>query len=107
MIQVGNAGFHAFCLLRGVSAGVAAENDNVQQTIAHKSITAVNAAYDLTGGVEIFNVGLAVIGDFQSAFLVVQGGLNQNGLFTNVDTVLTKHTHHGGDPLFDGAGTVL
>ena len=94
-------------LLRGVSAGVAAENDDIQQTVTHQTIAAVDAAYDLTGGVQILHIGLAVIGDLKSAVLVMECGVDQDRLLANVDAVLAEHTHHGGDPLFDGAGTVL
>ena len=94
-------------LLRGVSAGVAAENDDIKQTVTHQTIAAVDAAYDLTGGVQIFDIGLAVVGDLKTAILVMECGVDQDRLLANVDAVLAEHTHHGGDPLFDSACAML
>ena len=67
----------------------------------------MNAAYDLTGSVQILNIRLAVIGDLQTAVLIVEGGIDQDGFLADVDTVLAEHPHHGGDPLLDGTGAVL
>lgn len=81
---------------------VPAEHDDIQQAVAHKPVPAMDAAHHLTGCKQIFNVRLAVGGDFYAAVLIVQGGIDQNRLLADVDAVLGKHPHHGGDALFNG-----
>ena len=94
-------------LLGGVLARVAAEDDHVEQAVAHQAVAPVDAADDLARREQVLHVGLAVGGDVQTAVLVVERRVDEDRLGADVDAVLGKHAHHGRDPLFDRALAVF
>ena len=91
----------------GVLAGAAAENDDVQQRVAHEAVAAVDASHSLAGHIEVLHVGQALGVDLEAAVLIVEGGIDQDGLLADVDAVFAEHAHHGGNPLFNGALAVF
>ena len=98
---------YGFRLRSGVLACAAAKDDDVQQTVAHQAVAAVDASDHLAGGKEVFHVGLAVRGDVQAAVLVVQRRIDKDRLPADVDAVLAEHPQHGGNALFNRALAVL
>ena len=62
----------------------------------------MDTADSLTCYEEVLNVGcFTVYVDVKTAVLVVECGVNEDRLFSDVDAVLTEHSHHSGDSLFD------
>ena len=70
------------------------EYDNVQQRVAHKSVCAVNTAGGFSCYKQIRNICKTIFVYFNAAVLIVQGRINQNRLFSYIDSVFYKHIIH-------------
>ena len=107
MVEGQLAGLHGLALLAGVAACAASEDDDIKQRVAHQTVPAMDAPNGFTGHKEVLHTGHVVGGDVQAAVLVVEGGVDQDGLLSDVDAVFAEHPQHGGDALFDGALAVF
>ena len=77
----GNTGIGLAC--------VAAENDHVQQAVAHEPVAAMDAAHSLTGHQQVGNdLGESVTANLQATVLIVQRGVVQNGLLSHINSVV-------------------
>ena len=66
--------------------GIAAEHDDVQQTVAHQTVTAVDAANGLTGNQQVGDsLGEAFTADLQTTDLIVRRGIYQNRELSHIN----------------------
>ena len=66
-------------------AGAAAEDDALEQRVAHHAVAPVGAARDLAAGVEALERRLGVLVDDEAAVLVVEDGIGEDPLRQRVD----------------------
>ena len=86
---------------------IAAKYNNVKQRVAHQTVSSVDSSDSLACYKQVvYRIGEAFAVDFQTAVLIMQGRINQNRLFSHIDTILHEHTEHSRDSLLDGSFSV-
>src|SRR5699024_5892041 len=83
-----------FSLCRSGLTSIAAEYDDIQQRVAHQTVTAMDTANSLTGNIQVFNAALAIGSNIDTAVLIMQSRVNQDRFLADIDIVFSKHTHH-------------
>lgn len=65
--------------------GNAAEDDDIQEAVAHEAVRPVDTADVFTGGIEAGYLRFTLGADTDAAILVMQGRIDQDGLLADID----------------------
>ena len=82
--------------------GNAAEDDDIQEAVAHEAVRPVDTADVFTGGIEAGYLRFTLSADTDAAILVMQGRIDQDGLLADIDAKFFIHVDHGRQALFHG-----
>ena len=94
VLQIGGDRAHAPRFLGGGAAGAAAEDDALEQRVAHHAVPPVGAAGDLAAGVHALERRLGVRVDHETAVLVVEDGVGEDLLGERVDAAGAVAAQH-------------
>ncbi len=102
MLQGRRAKLHALCFCGRSLACVAAKYDDVQQGVAHQTVSSVDPSYSLSCHQKVVDhLREAVSADLQSAVLIMKRRIYEDRQFSHIDIIVHIHTQHRRNTLFN------
>ena len=94
MLQAQLAQFNRLRCFGSLSTRNTAKDDDIQQAVAHQTVSTVNTANSFTGNKQSRQLGLCILVNKNTAILVMQRRIDQNRFLAQVNAKLSIHAQH-------------